>query len=205
MRPSVTADELLGLVGEEQDTIADLTALADRLTGEAWPALESLGLSPATVNPMFIPHWADGDLVVGNCLLDVKATVRPEQLDPVMLLQLLGYALLDLSDLYGIRRVGLYLARQARMAVWELATLVPDMVDQDGALRRDVKEKFFWVLDTVQLPDVTGYTLAQPLQPGLTLPAPQEQGSATSGRDGPRIGRSWRWGRRGRGDQTSSG
>jgi hypothetical protein len=87
--PSVTTDELLGLVAQEQDTIADLTALADRLTGEAWLALEALGLSPATVNPMFIPHWADGDLVVGNCLLDVKTTIRPQQLDPVMLLQAL--------------------------------------------------------------------------------------------------------------------
>jgi hypothetical protein len=60
-----------------------------------------------------VPHWADGDVIVGDTLLDVKTVITLRDRDRIArwLYQLLGYVWLDsTADLYGIRNVGLYLA-----------------------------------------------------------------------------------------------
>jgi hypothetical protein len=53
-----------------------------------------------------VAHWADGDLLIGDTLVDVKTVIRadPASKVAVWLWQLLGYAWLDsIGDRYRIR------------------------------------------------------------------------------------------------------
>ena len=90
-----------------------------------------LAVVPLTGNAILNPTFAlsrgvggaDADLVLGSCLLDIKATVNP-RLERSWLLQLLGYTLLDSDDACHIDAVGILLARQAVMAYWPLEPLL---------------------------------------------------------------------------------
>jgi hypothetical protein len=118
----------------------DLERLGRRFAERGYDQLAALG-GPATAAPAFIEHWADGDLVVGDTLVDIKATVRPLPLDQAWLDQLLGYVLLDRGDWYGIRRVGVYLARQGQLVVWPLDELLAELAGEPVALQR-LREEF---------------------------------------------------------------
>lgn len=80
-------------------------------------------------NPQFsgalLVGGADGDWLIGDTLIDSKvyshvdvATLRAH------ILQLLGYVMLDLDDLYGIRRVAVWLPRQQMLATWPLGRIL---------------------------------------------------------------------------------
>jgi hypothetical protein len=82
-----------------------------------------------TPNPHFLGSTAvggaDADLAIGDTLVDLKT--REEITNPWLretLLQLLGYALLDLDDSLNIRKVGILLPRQPYFAVWTLEDLL---------------------------------------------------------------------------------
>lgn len=86
-------------------------------------------------NPRFLGSsavgGADGDWAIGDLLVDLKTMEKitnPWLRDT--LFQLLGYALLDLDDSLGIRRVGILLPRQPFFAVWSM----------DDLLNRDVAD-----------------------------------------------------------------
>lgn len=88
-------------------------------------------------NPCFLGSMAvggaDADWAVGDMLVDLKT--REEITSPWIrdtLFQLLGYALLDLDDSLGIRRVGILLPRQLHFAVWSLDELLGE--DANSAL-----------------------------------------------------------------------
>ncbi|MFC8525430.1 hypothetical protein [Pseudarthrobacter sp. NPDC057230] len=90
-------------------------------------------------NPRFLGSvavgGADADWAVGDMLVELKT--REEITSPWLrdtLFQLLGYALLDLDDSLGIRRVGILLPRQPYFAVWALDDLLQE--DADKALPR---------------------------------------------------------------------
>lgn len=90
-------------------------------------------------NPRFLGSvavgGADADWVVGDMLVELKTReeiTRPWLRDT--LFQLLGYALLDLDDSLGIRRVGILLPRQPYFAIWDLDDLLQK--DADAALPR---------------------------------------------------------------------
>ncbi|MHA7306520.1 hypothetical protein ACX80E_14970 [Arthrobacter sp. TMN-49] len=79
-------------------------------------------------NPSFLGSsavgGADADWSVGDLLVDLKTTEKIT--NPWLrktLFQLIGYALLDLDDSLGIRRVGILLPRQPLFAVWSLDEL----------------------------------------------------------------------------------
>jgi hypothetical protein len=78
---------------------------------------------PVVLNPTFAGSrdigGADADLIVDNCLIDIKATINPK-LDVKWLYQVLGYVLLDYEDEYHIQSIGLYLARQGELIQWPL-------------------------------------------------------------------------------------
>jgi hypothetical protein len=61
---------------------------------------------------------ADADWIAGHTLVDVKSTIRPLNLDTRTIHQLLGYLLLDYSDVYRIEAVGLYLSRVGHLVTW---------------------------------------------------------------------------------------
>jgi hypothetical protein len=80
-------------------------------------------------NPGFLGSQAvggaDADWAIGDLLVDLKT--REQITNPWIrdtLFQLLGYALLDLDDSLGIRRVGILLPRQPYFAVWSLDDLL---------------------------------------------------------------------------------
>jgi hypothetical protein len=85
-------------------------------------------------NPRFLGSvaigGADADWAVGDVLVELKTReeiTRPWIRDT--LFQLFGYALLDLDDSLGIRRVGILLPRQPYFAVWTL----DDLLDEDAS------------------------------------------------------------------------
>jgi len=136
-----TLDDLLGLVRP---------VIVDDLCELSWAfydgQTELIGES-AVLNPTFAGSrdvgGADADLIVGGCLMDIKATVNPIPLKPLDLSQIVCYALLDYDDQYAIESVGIYLARQALLIRWRLADLV--FVLNGGrssveALRHDLRE-----------------------------------------------------------------
>lgn len=125
-------DELVELAGmlRSSRTLDDWHRSA-RSTG-------ALGIS----GPVMVPHWADGDLVVGSALLDVKTVARVD--NPVSmtrwLWQILAYAWLDVQDLYEIRSVGLYLARHGVTVTWGLDAFCISLLGgtgRDNAARED--------------------------------------------------------------------
>ncbi|MGH8886968.1 MAG: hypothetical protein ACRDYX_17725 [Egibacteraceae bacterium] len=95
-----------------------LVRLADALTSTG---LRQFPAAPAIVSPELVAGWADADVLVGGLLVDCTTTVKPRKLHPEWAYQLLGCALLDTADCYRIRKVGVYLARQARLVTWTLA------------------------------------------------------------------------------------
>ncbi|MEV0269773.1 hypothetical protein AB0H43_13425 [Hamadaea sp. NPDC050747] len=63
---------------------------------------------------------ADGDLLVGDVLLEMKASSRPDFLSDQAIWQLAGYALLDYDDDLGIRSVALYQTRLGWCIRWPI-------------------------------------------------------------------------------------
>jgi len=122
----------------------ELVALAGRLRGSGClDQLRVLGGNPppgtalGVTQPVFVPHWADGDVIVGDTLLDVKTVITLRDRDRIAwwLYQLLGYAWLDsTADLYAIRNVGLYLARQGVLVTWPLDYFEQTLVDLPGCV-----------------------------------------------------------------------
>jgi hypothetical protein len=64
-------------------------------------------------------------MIIGDSLIDPKVTSRPEPATVRdLLLQMVGYAMLDYSDRYRIRKAGVYLVRQRWMVTWPLWELM---------------------------------------------------------------------------------
>ncbi len=89
----------------------------------------ALTKQPAVLNPEFagsaIVGGADGDLIVGNTLIDIKTALHYQE-SKKWFRQLIGYALLDFHDEYKITTVGLYLARQGLLLSWPLEQITRD-------------------------------------------------------------------------------
>jgi hypothetical protein len=115
---------LLGVI-PSQSTIDDICALIDGFVGTQSPLLDR----PIVANPKFAESirlgGADADLVVDHCLIDIK-TVRATRLDRPTAYQVLGYALADSDDVYGISEVAIYLARQPALLRWSLDDLIDE-------------------------------------------------------------------------------
>jgi hypothetical protein len=121
--PAATVDELVTLSGRlhGSGSLDQLRALAGHP-----PAGQPLGVAA----PLFVLHWAEGDVLVGDTLLDVKTviTLRDRARLARWLHQVLAYAWLDEADRYRIRRVGLYLARHGALLTWPLDEFAAELV-----------------------------------------------------------------------------
>ena len=73
---------------------------------------------------------ADADLITGSTLIDIKSTVNPK-VGRLLLWQLLGYALLDYSNQYGIDGVGVYLSRQGHFLEWPVERLAQEISSRE--------------------------------------------------------------------------
>jgi hypothetical protein len=151
-RGRFTVEELRAIVAEP--VVTELVALARQLhTSGALAELRRAAGDPApgqalgTAGPVFVHHWADGDLLVGRTLWDVKTVVRvdnPERVER-WLWQLVAYAWLDTEDRWGIRSVGLYLARHGVLVSWGLQTFADWMLGRTGAADGGAREEFLTV------------------------------------------------------------
>lgn len=140
LRADGTLDDLLALAPRE--VIEDLCHLS-------WAFFDGYGEllnQPSVLNPNFAGSadvgGADADLIVDDCLIDIKATVRPVPLQARDFYQLVCYPLLDYEDAYGIANVGIYLARQALLIRWPLASLIAGLSGGRftvSELRRDLR------------------------------------------------------------------
>lgn len=109
--PDSVVEDMLGLVQvAAESTLNDrrsITCSADVVTGPVFVGSSLVG-------------GADADFVVAGTLIDVKATIRPEQISRPTVFQLISYVLLDFDDAMLIRRVGWYFARQGALLEWSL-------------------------------------------------------------------------------------
>lgn len=72
---------------------------------------------------------ADADLITAGLLLDLKTDSR-FSLGVTVLFQVIGYALLDFDDAYGLTEVGVFSARYAHLATWNINVLLDELADR---------------------------------------------------------------------------
>jgi hypothetical protein len=109
--------------------VADLIVMRDSAQHVFLPELPQ-GLvytGPTFDGSRYLP--ADADLIVGDLLVEMKSTIggqprkdgtRAVKFERKDLYQLLGYLLMDFSDRYGIRQVGLYAIRFESFQTWKV-------------------------------------------------------------------------------------
>jgi hypothetical protein len=73
---------------------------------------------------------ADADLIAAGLLLDLK-TSRKLTLGVTDAFQVIGYALLDFDDEFGIQQVGIFTARYAYLAAWDLTSLLSELAGHE--------------------------------------------------------------------------
>lgn len=169
-RSGLISDDLDDLLGEDAPTadmlrglaphavVEETARLAERLrTSGSLGTLHELAGRPGSgqplghAGPVFVPHWADGDLLVGDTLVDVKTVLRVEHASKIgpWLWQVLAYAWLDSpTDHYRIRAVALYLSRHGLLLRWpadELAARLLAHPSTGGTGVAAVREEFLAV------------------------------------------------------------
>jgi len=94
--------------------------------------------------PTIVPQWAEGDVLLGPAadggytLLDVKTVTRADDISKLRkwLWQILGYAWLDTTDRWRIRRVGLWFTRHGMILTWPVDQLAnAGTADRNAFLR----------------------------------------------------------------------
>jgi hypothetical protein len=137
---TATAADLLGLAPPAGlDQLARFrrvfeTALLPQLAGRQGPwALGPVFTGSAVMN-------ADADLIAAGLLLDLKTAAARPSLGVKDMCQLIGYALLDFDDEYQITDVGLFVARYAYLATWDLGSLLAELAGHPVSLSSERAE-----------------------------------------------------------------
>lgn len=148
--PTATFDELAAFGSDA--ALDDIDAMA-QLFIATQPEL--LAATSIVLNPFFGEAssqlgGADADLILDGRLIDIK-TKKKAEIARVDLWQLLGYALADVDDVYGIEEVGLYFSRHGVQVAWSLDALMEFMagVPHD---RIEVRHQFRAMLDALRPP-----------------------------------------------------
>ncbi len=132
-----TAAQLLALVPD--DWVDDVTALGSAFSRRhtAWRGAD------AVLNPNFTGSLdiggADADLVVENCLWEIKTERRAGRM---WFDQLLGYVLLDYEGEYAIDSVGVLLPRQDAQVSWPIHELIARLSGRDDIQLANLREQF---------------------------------------------------------------
>lgn len=128
---TASIDEILALPA--RDVVEDVDVLLQVAARELAALAATAAESGCVVCPGFggasLVGGADGDLVVGTTLLEVKALLEPT-LQQRHLHQLVSYALLDFEDAHHLSHVALYAARHGRLVTWPLDELLSTMARQ---------------------------------------------------------------------------
>ena len=100
----------------------------------------------AILNPTFQGSddvdGADADIIVNNCLMEFKTTVKASVEKVPGLYQLIGYALLDYDDKFGIEELGFYMARQGQIIEWPIVNLFERLMGQKPPSLQDIRREF---------------------------------------------------------------
>lgn len=123
LAPSAGLDQLTGFRHVFETTL--IPQLATR-TGP-W-ALGPTFTGSALIN-------ADADLIAAGQLLDLKTSAKKPSLAVTDLLQVIGYALLDFDNEYQLDTLGIFSARYAYLATWELPGLLDELAGRQVSLR----------------------------------------------------------------------
>ena len=130
------ADVLALAPGAALDDLSALVSVFHDSELAAW-----LG-RPVVANPTLagagLVGGADGDVILGRFLVDLKVTTQP--FERWWAYQLIGYALLDLDGRYALEEVGLYHARVGALITWPLQELLEEAAGLPvdlGGLRAD--------------------------------------------------------------------
>ncbi|GIG93233.1 hypothetical protein [Plantactinospora endophytica] len=126
LAPDARCADLLALAND--DEVADLIAMRDLAREHLLPALSP---GPVTTGLTFEGSTdlaADADLIARGVLVDFKASqgrpradgTRAAGLARTKLDQLLGYALMDYSDVFGLHTVAIYAIRFGHYAAWPI-------------------------------------------------------------------------------------
>ncbi len=97
-------------------------------------------LSP-TLKRCGVVSESDADLIVDGCLMEIKASIKPEIESP-LLWQLAGYLLLDDKDRYKIRSVGIYMARQGKLLQWPIVDFLRLLTGNDTVPLAQLRQEF---------------------------------------------------------------
>ena len=133
------AESLIGIA--ESHWVDDLR----ELSWEFYDRFNHLLPLPHVLNPTFDGSGdvggADADMIVDGVLLDIKTTVKPE-ISSDWIWQLLGYVLLDYSDLQSINGVGLYMARQGMLIRWDLEETIRGLCTEEPRNLEKLRTRF---------------------------------------------------------------
>jgi hypothetical protein len=77
---------------------------------------------------------ADADLIAAGLLLDLKTSAKKLSLPVTDILEVIGYALLDFDDEYGLSTVGIFSARYAYLATCGLGALHDELAGHEVSL-----------------------------------------------------------------------
>jgi hypothetical protein len=146
------ASDLLALANDAE--VADLIAMRDLARERLLPALPAGPVATGMTFDGSADLNADAALIAGGMLIDFKAGhggkprvdgTRAASLGRADLDQLLGYALMDYSNTFGLHTVGVYAVRFGHLAVWPFAELGEGMGGQPAGLA-DLRAQFAEVL-----------------------------------------------------------
>jgi hypothetical protein len=82
---------------------------------------------------------ADADLIAAGLLLDLKTSAKLS-LGIESVLQVLGYVLLDFDDEYKLDKLGIFSARYAYLATWNLGALLDELAGRPVSLQATRQE-----------------------------------------------------------------
>lgn len=122
LAPDDALDQLAGIRRVFEDVLA--TELAKR--PGAW------ALGPTFSGSKLMK--GDADLIAAGLLLEVKTTKAKPALSKIELYQLLGYALMDLDDAFGLDSVAIFNARYGYLATWDLVDLLQSLAGSPASL-----------------------------------------------------------------------
>lgn len=118
-----TLEQLLALPAPAD--VADVQRLAGAFVEGQGDLLDRQAILNPTFGGSGFVGGADADLIVDNCLFEIKTTVATS-LRKLQACQLLGYALLDFPDEFQITRLGLCLTRQTARLEWPLQAILDE-------------------------------------------------------------------------------
>jgi hypothetical protein len=103
--------------------INDLAQMGELLTSRQYSLLKSSSISFPKLEGARIIRGGNPEIMIDDMALSLQVSTEPK-VDAHRLRRLMGYILLDFTDVHKIGRVGIYLARQGKLISWPLEQFI---------------------------------------------------------------------------------